>query len=709
MLRIPWCCATRHLGEHLLAIRSGQSSAATEDVDERGPAIARRLHGAHEEMRRHTDSHQVDPDPPADLDGDDRERDRDAETTPNHHVQHGVQRIVVVLVVPAERTRAHEQETDECIERRCGTVGCQGVESRETFDDVEAWIVGGGDDECSLVEFGALGDDPTEMFHCAIGAVGTTWVPVARLHVPTVPSDTFSFMYPGAIAAQHPDKPAVIMATSGFVQTFAELDRAANRLSHLFRSVGLQPGDHVAICMENHPRYLEVLWGCHYAGLIYTAASSRLTSGELSYILNDCGARVFITSKYKSDQALEIVADTPGVELRLMLDGVVAGHESYEEAVAQHPDTPLDELIAGTDMLYSSGTTGQPKGVLPAFVPTPLAETPGSVTGMLQLLFAIDEKDTYLSPAPLYHAAPLRFSMSAQRLGATVVVMEHFDAEDYLRCIEEFTVTASQVVPTMFVRMLKLPAEVRGAYDVSTLRCVLHAAAPCPIPVKRQMIEWFGPIIHEYYAGTEGNGFVYCNSEMWLGHEGTVGMPIGCVIHIVGDDGEELPAYEPGTIYFEGGASFEYHNDPEKTKGSRHPNGWTTLGDVGYVDADGFLYLTDRKAYMIISGGVNIYPQESENLLITHPKVVDVAVFGVPNDDFGEEVKAVVQPVEMPVDAETAATLERELIAFCRSELADVKCPRSIDFRPELPRHPTGKLYKRLLKDEYWKDAGRSI
>ncbi|MEY3342229.1 MAG: hypothetical protein RL413_1568 [Actinomycetota bacterium] len=516
-------------------------------------------------------------------------------------------------------------------------------------------------------------------------------------------------MYLGTHVATTPDKPALIMAGSGYTQTFAQLDAAANRLSQLLRSAGLQPGDHVAICMENHDRFLEVLWGCHYAGLIYTAASSRLTSNELSYIINDCAAKVFITSKYKADQAAEIVAPTPDVSLRLMLDGTIPGYESYEDAVARFPAEPLPNRLAGNDMLYSSGTTGLPKGVAKPFEGTPLETSAGSVAGMLGMLFGFSADSIYLSPAPMYHAAPLRFTMAAQATGATAVVMEHFDAEEYLKAVEAHKVTHSQVVPTMFVRMLKLDDAVRAKYDVSSIQCVIHAAAPCPIPVKKQMIEWFGRVIHEYYAGTEGNGFVYCNSDMWLGHEGTVGMPVGCTIHICNDDGEEVPAYESGTIFFEGGATFEYHNDPEKTKSSRHPKGWSTLGDVGYLDNDGFLYLTDRKAYMIISGGVNIYPQESENLLVTHPKVVDVAVFGVPNDDFGEEVKAVVQPKEMPASAEAAKDLERELIAFCRENLADVKCPRSIDFRPELPRHPTGKLYKRLLKDEYWKNAGRSI
>jgi len=311
----------------------------------------------------------------------------------------------------------------------------------------------------------------------------------------------------------------------------------------------------------------------------------------------------------------------------------------------------------------------------------------------------------YLSPAPLYHSAPLRFNMAVQRLGGTSIIMEHFDPEEFLALVERYQVTCTQVVPTMFIRMLKLPEEVRTNYDVTSLTSVVHAAAPCPVDVKRQMIEWWGPIIHEYYAGTEGNGFVYTGSAEWLTHPGTVGRAVLGTIHIVGDDGEDLPTGEPGTIYFEGGAEFEYHNDADKTASSRNERGWSTLGDVGYLDAERYLYLTDRKAFMIISGGVNIYPQEAENVLIGHPKVVDVAVFGVPNKDFGEEVKAVVQPTGMD---EAGPELERELIGYCRERLADVKCPRTIDFRAELPRHPTGKLYKRLLKDEYWVGHGQS-
>lgn len=517
-------------------------------------------------------------------------------------------------------------------------------------------------------------------------------------------------MFPGAHLETHGDKPALIMGGSGFTQTYRELDAAANRLSHLLRAAGLNPGDHIAICMENHDRYMEIVWGCHYAGLIYTAASSRLQSAELDYIINDCGARAYITSKYKADQAAEVTATTPKVELRLMLDGTIDGYESYEAAVEAQPSEPLDEeRVAGLDMLYSSGTTGMPKGIARPFPNEPLATAGTGVSGLASMLFAVDDTKRYLSPAPFYHAAPLRFCMSMHMLGSTIVAMENFDAEQYLKLVEEYDISHSQVVPTMFVRMLKLPEETRLKYDVSSLECVIHAAAPCPVPTKKSIIEWFGPVVHEYYAGSEGNGFVYCNSEMWLAHEGTVGSPIACTIHICDDEGEDVAQGNSGTIFFEGGAEFEYHNDAEKTKSSRHPKGWSTLGDVGYLDEDGFLYLTDRKAYMIISGGVNIYPQEAENVLVTHDKVIDVAVFGVPNDDFGEEVKAVVHPRDMPADDAAAQALAGELIQFCKTKLADVKCPRSIDFREELPRHPTGKLYKRLLKDEYWKAAGRSI
>ena len=518
-------------------------------------------------------------------------------------------------------------------------------------------------------------------------------------------------MYPGFYADTHPDRVATIQASTGKTTTYRELHEAALRLANVLRSAGIEPGDHVALCMENHEKYLEVIWGCHYAGAVYTACSSRLTKAELAYILNDCKAKAFITSKYKADQALEIADEIPGVTMRLMLDGTVDGYDSFESTVGAAPASALPGMVDGIDMLYSSGTTGMPKGVAKPFPGTPLGTAAGLGAPLTQGLYKFREEMVYLSPAPLYHAAPLRFNMSVHSHGGTTVIMEHFDAEDYLRYAEKYRATHTQLVPTMFIRMLKLDDAVRLKYDVSSIEVAIHAAAPCPVPTKKAMIEWWGPVIHEYYAGTEGNGFVYCNSEMWLAHPGTVGTAISGIVHICDENGDEVPQGESGTVFFEGGGTFEYHNDPEKTKNSRDPKGrgWSTLGDVGYLDADNFLYLTDRKAFMIISGGVNIYPQEAENILVNHPKVVDVAIFGVPNDDFGEEVKAVVQPKHMPASAEEAKDLEKELIAFCRSHLADIKCPRSVDFREELPRHPTGKLYKRLLKDEYWAAAGRSI
>ncbi len=511
-------------------------------------------------------------------------------------------------------------------------------------------------------------------------------------------------MHPSIHARDTPDKPAYIMAATGETVTYRRLDEQSNRIAQLFRGTGLKPGDHVALFLENNARFFEICWGAQRSGLIYTAISSRLTAEEVAYIVRDCGAKLFVTSDVLAERAAELAPLLQGVDL-YMIGTPIAGYQSWEDVVSRQPAIPVSDETAGHDMLYSSGTTGQPKGVLPVVEPQPIDAINPLLT-ITSKLYGMGPETIYLSPAPLYHAAPLRFNMSVMRLGGTSVIMEHFDAEEFLKLVPRFGVTHSQLVPTMFVRFLKLPDEVRLKYDVSTLRCAIHAAAPCPIPVKEKMIEWWGPIVWEYYGGTEGNGLTMCNAAEWLAHKGTVGKAVVGKLKICDDAGNELPAGEPGTVYFAEGRPFEYHNDPKKTAESRHAKGWTTLGDVGYVDSDGFLHLTDRKAFMIISGGVNIYPQEAENLLINHPKVMDCAVFGVPNDDFGEEVKAVVQPRDM---ADAGPDFAEELMAYCRKHLSPIKCPRSIDFEAELPRHPTGKLYKRLLRDRYWQGRENRI
>jgi long-chain acyl-CoA synthetase len=471
------------------------------------------------------------------------------------------------------------------------------------------------------------------------------------------------------------------------------------------RAHGLKPGDRIALLLENHPRFYEIVFGAHRAGLVYTAISTRLTAGEAAYIVSDCGARVLVASRATAAVADEVARLSPALEVRLMIDAAPPGWTSYEGAVAAQPAQPIADQAAGADMLYSSGTTGRPKGV---FVPPEFGEIDATnpLTEIGRRVYGVDEHTVYLSPAPLYHAAPLRFNALVLRLGGTCVIMEHFDARRFLELVERYRVTHTQVVPTMFVRLLKLPAEERSRHDLSSLRCAIHAAAPCPIPVKRQMIDWWGPVVWEYYAGTEGNGMTMVGSADWLAHPGTVGRAVIGTVKVCDDAGNELPAGETGVVHFADGRPFSYHNDPVKTAASRNARGWTTLGDIGHVDAEGWLYLTDRTAHMIISGGVNVYPQETENLLVTHPEVLDVAVIGVPDEDLGEAVKAVVTPRDM---TRAGPGLERELIAFCREHLSHVKCPKSVDFEAELPRHPTGKLYKRLLRDRYWAGRDRVI
>jgi acyl-CoA synthetase (AMP-forming)/AMP-acid ligase II len=489
------------------------------------------------------------------------------------------------------------------------------------------------------------------------------------------------------------------MGAGGHPISFRELADRSNRLAHVFRVRGLERGAVVAIFMENNPRFLEIAWAAQQSGLHYTTINSHLTAEEAAYIVRDSGASMLVTSAALA----RVAADIDGDRLlhRLVAGGDIAGYESYEDAVAAQPRTPLPDVCEGDFMLYSSGTTGRPKGIRRELTYPPLGQGVAGAVPFLQAL-GLGDGDTYLCPAPLYHAAPLVWSIGAHRLGATVVVMERFDPEAALRLIATHGVTHVQMVPTMFVRLLKLPPERRSEADVSSLRAVVHAAAPCPVEVKRQMIEWWGPIIAEYYSATEGIGATFITSDEWLAHPGSVGRAMIGTAHILDDEGNELPAGETGTVWFEGGVPFEYHNDAEKTASAHDDRGWATVGDVGYLDGDGYLYLTDRKTFMIISGGVNIYPQEAENVLINHSKVMDVAVIGVPNADLGEEVKAVVQPVSWDDATDEVA---EELIAFCRSHLAAYKCPKSVDFERELPRLDTGKLYKRVLRDRYWTDA----
>jgi long-chain acyl-CoA synthetase len=502
-------------------------------------------------------------------------------------------------------------------------------------------------------------------------------------------------------AAAHPEKIATIMSQSGETLTYGELDERSTRLARLLRTSDLKPGDVVAIFMENNIRYHEVYWAVVRSGMYLCAVNKYLTAQEAAYIVNDSGAKAIVTSTALSDVAEAMLPDLNDCPIRLAIDGAVAGYERYEHQIDQHSADPLDDEPLGDFMNYSSGTTGRPKGIKRPLTGKTFAE-PAGLDTLISSLYGVDPDTIYLSPAPLYHSAPLAFTAGVHSLGGTNVVMERFDPVEALRAIEAHRITHSQWVPTMFIRMLKLDEADRVGHDLSSHSVAVHAAAPCPIDVKHQMIDWWGPIIAEYYGGTELNGMTFCTSEQWLAHPGTVGFPILGSLHICDETGGELPTGEPGVIFFERDVMpFVYHNDPEKTSASQHPDHplWTKLGDVGYLDDDGFLYLTDRESFMIVSGGVNIYPQEVEDALVMHPKVADVAVFGVPNSDTGEEVKAVVQlaPDVTPSDA-----VANELLAYAAERLARYKVPRSIDFETELPRLETGKLYKRLLKDRYW-------
>ena len=508
-------------------------------------------------------------------------------------------------------------------------------------------------------------------------------------------------MYPGVHADVTPDKPAVIMAGSGRTVTYGELDERSTRLANFLIAHGLRPGDHVALLSDNDPAVFEVYWATQRSGLYITPVNSHLAAPEVSYIVNDCGAKVLIVAASLARLAGEISAQIPAVEVRLAFGGDVEGYDSYDAALAGAPAERPAVQPRGSDMLYSSGTTGRPKGIK-APLPDRQVDEPGDVLSLLlQHLYAFDADSVYLSPAPLYHAAPLRFSAGVHVLGGTVVVMERFDPEGALAAIERYHVTHSQWVPTMFIRLLKLDEQTRRRYDLSSLRAAIHAAAPCPVSVKQAMIEWWGPVIFEYYSSTEGIGMTFITSEESLRKPGSVGKPILGQMHICDDAGNDVATGVVGTVFFEReGEGFTYHNDEPKTRAAQHPQhpNWVTTGDIGYVDDDGYLFLTDRKAFMIISGGVNIYPQEIEDQLAMHPAVHDVAVIGVPDEEMGESVLAVVQAAP---GVATGPDLAQELTDFLRERIAGFKLPRAFDFVDELPRTPTGKLVKGPLRERY--------
>lgn len=501
-------------------------------------------------------------------------------------------------------------------------------------------------------------------------------------------------MHPSIHAAAHPEKPACIMAGTGEALTYGALEARSNQLAHFLRAHGAVPGDTIAIVLDNQPWLFVAAWAAQRAGLYFACLSYRLSGDDLGYILRDSGAKLVIGSR--ATQAMIDAAAFDGPVL--LVDAPRGGQRPLGETIGTWPVTPVADEMAGSDMLYSSGTTGRPKGVKQPFVPGQPIDRPSPLLGVAKARFGMGADSVYLSPAPLYHAGPLRWSMLVQRLGGTVVVMEKFDAETALALIERHHVTVAQWVPTHFSRLLQLPDTARAAYDLSSLTVALHAAAPCPVPVKQRMLDWWGPIIHEYYGGTENNGLTMIGPEEWLERPGSVGRAFVGDVKICGEDGAPLPAGMIGDVYFAGGQRFEYHNDPAKTRGAYNGRGWSTLGDIGYLDADGYLFLTDRKNFTIISGGVNIYPQEIENALGEHPAIADVAVFGAPDPDLGERVVAV---AELIAGVAASDELAEDIRQYARDRLGGLKAPKQVDFTDALPREPTGKLFKKKLVEEY--------
>lgn len=502
--------------------------------------------------------------------------------------------------------------------------------------------------------------------------------------------------HPGHHAIDRPDAAALIMASTGRVTTWAELHAAAVATANRFHDLGLRAGDGVAFCVENRPEFVELVWACQYSGLRWTPISTRLNAQEVAFIVEDCGAKIFV---HTATTAPSVIAVDAG-RLSAVIDLDVSWSIERSDPLPLGPDSVAVaryERVEGMSMVYSSGTTGRPKGIWRAAPAEPVEAIPPGDRLMASVM-GMGPDAVYLSTAPLYHSAPITFLKLTGRVGATTVIMERFDAAGALDAIARYGVTHSQWVPTMFVRMLRLPGDVRGAFDLSTHRWAIHGAGPCRIDTKQAMLEWWGPIIWEYYSGSEDAGTCIIGPEEWLSHPGSVGRSVTGAIRIVDDDGNELPTGQVGQVWFANSTEFHYLGDAAKTAETRRPDGEGTFGDLGYVDDDGYLYLTDRKSFTIISGGVNIYPREIEAVLAAHPAVADVVAFGVPDDEYGEAVKAVVQPTD-PVTS--PAPLEAELIEFARDRLAHLKVPRSIDFDPDLPREPTGKIRVAQIRDRY--------
>jgi acyl-CoA synthetase (AMP-forming)/AMP-acid ligase II len=514
-----------------------------------------------------------------------------------------------------------------------------------------------------------------------------------------------AFTHPRQVAAAAPDKPALIMAETGAVLTYAALATRANQAAHLFAQLGLARGDTVAILVENQIRFPELIWAAKDSGLRYVPVSTHLNGLDAAYVIEDCGARLLIASWALREVARDAAAALGGAAALLMTDGAEPPFASYEALAVAQPTWPLEGRGRGASMLYSSGTTGRPKGVRTEIADV-RPETPPARFAMLLEQYQFDASSVFVNPGPWYHAAPLRFMMTVHRAGGTVIGFLRFDASSVLQAIAAFRATHGFFVPTMFRRMLRLDDRERAAADVFSMRHAVHSGAPCPPDVKRAMINWWGPVIDELYGGTESIGHTFISSVEWLARPGSVGKPSGaCEIRIVDEQGRPVSPGVPGRIVMRNGLKVAYHGRAAAAP-LQNAEGFASMGDVGYLDDEGYLYLTDRESHTIIVGGVNVYPQEAEAVLADHPAVGDVAVIGVPNVEYGEEVKAVVLPVTTPDDP---AALEAELVAWCRERLSSGKCPRSVDFVDSLPRNDMGKLVKRSLRERYWAGTGRAI